>query len=103
MRAAGRGNQDRRIGRTASETVNSVGIGPKDRGVAIEADLDSPLERVVGVHITHVLFELVEIPVRSENRSTRRVVALKKPVAEGNCRLRVIGRGKKRRAPDVTQ
>jgi len=55
------------------------------------------------MHITHIVLELVEIGVRAEDRSSRRVKAFKEPVAEAKRRLRVIGGGEKRGTADVSQ
>src|SRR5437899_3365699 len=55
------------------------------------------------MHITHVLSELVEIAIRSEDRAARRIKTLKESVAEGDRRLRMVDRGKEWRAANVPQ
>ncbi len=101
--AAGRGDQHGRISRASAKRVLAVGIGPEDCGVAVVPDFHSPLEDVIGVHVAHVVLELVEIAVRSENRTAGRVESQKKPVAESHGRLGVIDGGKKGRAANVAE
>src|SRR3954454_8196344 len=54
------------------------------------------------VNPSDVLFELVEIAVRTEDRTGRLVVWLIQTVGKSNARLSVICRRKKRRTPDVS-
>src|SRR5450755_3970928 len=61
MRPAGGRNQHRRISRPSAKAVSPVGIDSENCRVTIEADLHSPLESMIGMNKTHVLFELVEI------------------------------------------
>src|SRR6266446_9419071 len=77
MLAAGGRNQGGRISRASSERVEPVGIHTKNGGIAVEAQFRAPLEGMGGARVTHVLFELVDVPVRTEDGSIRRIEALK--------------------------
>ena len=101
--AAGRSDQHGRIRRASAKRVLSVGIGPENRSVAVVPDFHSPLEDVIGVHVAHVVLELVEIAVRSENRTAGRVEGQKKAVAESHGRLGVVDGGEKGRAANVAE
>ena len=58
---------------------------------------------MVAADSSHVLLELVEIRVRAENGTRRRIERLKKPVTEANSRLGMIAGGKKRGTSDISQ
>src|SRR6266403_5510540 len=77
MLAAGGRNQDGRISRASSERVEPVGIRSKNRGIAVEAQLRAPLEGMGSARVGHVLFELIAVPVRTEDGSIRGIEALK--------------------------
>src|SRR6266850_3045793 len=76
LAARGR-NQDGRISRASSERVEPVGIRSKNRGIAVEAQLRAPLDGMRAARIAHVLFELVDVSVRTEDRSIRGIETLK--------------------------
>ena len=103
VRSARGRNVNRRIRGAAAKGIPAVRTRAEDGGIPIEADLGPPLISVVVMHITHIVLELVEIGVRAEDRSSRRVKAFKEPVAEAKRRLRVIGGGEKRGTADVSQ
>jgi hypothetical protein len=53
--------------------------------------------------VGHVLLELIDVSVRTENGSISGIEPLKEPVTEGNGRLRVVASDKQGRAPDVAE
>src|SRR5208283_648607 len=57
----------RRKGGATAESVNAAGIGAKDGGVLVEADFQAPFEAVRAVDVDHVLLDLVDVPVGTEN------------------------------------
>src|SRR5882762_303914 len=77
MLAAGGRNQHGRISGASSEGVESIGIHSKNRGIAIETQFRSPLEGMGSARVDHVLFELVDVPVRTEDGSIRGIETLK--------------------------
>src|SRR5437016_12245038 len=103
MLAAGGRNHDGRISSTPSEGVQPVGIRSKNRGIAVESQFRSPFEGMRAARVDHVVFELVDVPVRTKDGSVGSIEALKKTVAKGNRRLRVVAGDEKRRAANVAQ
>src|SRR4029077_18359614 len=103
MLAAGRLDRKLRICRPPAKGVERVHVGPKDRRVFIKTNLHPPLEPMRSARVAHVLPELVKISIRPEDRSPRRVVSLKQPIAKRDPGLRVVDGRKKRRAADVPQ
>src|ERR1022692_1937285 len=101
--AARRFGQHRRICRTSAKRVCSIRIRSKNRGIAVDPYLHSPLECMRAVRERHVLLELKKIAVGPENRTGRGIESLEQSVGETNPRLRVVGRWKKRRAANVAQ
>src|SRR6267378_2291054 len=77
MLAAGRRNQDGRVSGASSERVEPVGIRTKNRGIAVEAQFRAPLERMGTARVDHVLFELVDVSVRTEDGPIRGIETLK--------------------------
>ena len=53
--------------------------------------------------VRHIVLQLVDVSIRSEDRPVRRIEILKETVRERNRRLRVIRGGKKGRAADISQ
>src|SRR5690242_3409571 len=92
----------RRIRRAAAELVNSIRIRSEYGRVPIYTDLRSPLEHVRMMRPGKILLELIQVAVRTENRSARLVVRLKQSVGIRDSRLCVIVRRKERCAADVT-
>src|SRR6266403_250388 len=77
MLAAGGRNQDRGISGASSERVEPAGIRSKNRRIAVEAQLRAPLEGMGSARVGHVLFDLIDVPVRTEDGSIRGIEALK--------------------------
>ena len=102
MLAAGGGNQDGRISGASSEGVKPVGVRSKNRGIAVESQFRAPFEGMRAVRVGHVVFELVDVAIGTEDGSVGGIEALKETVAEGNGRLIVVAGDEKRRAADIT-
>src|SRR6266404_1048180 len=77
MLAAGGRNENGGICSASPERVESIGIRSKNRGIAIEAKFRAPLEGMGAARVGHVLFELVDVSVRTEDGSIRGIEALK--------------------------
>src|SRR5258708_28192921 len=103
MLAARRPNQDGRISSPPSEGVKAVGVQSENRTVAIEAQFRAPFEAMSAVRIDHILLELEDIPVGTEDRPVRGIEALKQTVAKANRWLRLIAGDEERRASNVAQ
>ena len=103
MLAAGGGNQDGRICGASSEGVKPVGVRSKNRGIAVESQFRAPFEGMRAVRVDHVVFELVDVPVGTEDGPVGGIETFKKTVAEGKGWLSVVAGDEKRRAADVTQ
>src|SRR5579859_5114076 len=101
MLSAGRRNQHLRIGRASPESVRTVGVQPKYGRISIEPHFRSPFEGVRSMHVGHVLPELVDVSIRTEDRSVCGIKALKKAVAKTDGRLRLIAGEEQRRATSV--
>ncbi len=67
-------NEHRRVRGTASERVGPVRIRPENGRILIHADFHAPFQTVRTARVAHVLFHLVQISKRTENRSVRIVV-----------------------------
>src|SRR6266446_2778561 len=77
MLAAGGRNENGGICSASPERVESVGIHSKNRGIAVEAKFRSPLEGMGAARVGHVLFELVDVSIRTEDGSIRGIETLK--------------------------
>ena len=74
--AAGGRNENRGIRRAPTERVESIGIRSKNRGIAIEAQFRAPLEGMGAARVGHVLFELVDVTVGTEDGAIRGIETL---------------------------
>src|SRR6266850_6222124 len=77
MLAAGGGYENGGIRSASTKRVESVRIHSKDRGIAVEAQFRTPLEGMRAARVAHVLFELIDVPVRTEDGTIRGIEALK--------------------------
>ena len=77
MLAAGGRNENGGICGASPERVEPVGIHSKNRGIAVEAQFRSPLEGMGAARVGHVLFELVDASIRTEDGSIRGIETLK--------------------------
>src|SRR6266436_5559075 len=100
--ACGR-NQHRRVSGSAAKRIRSVWIGAENSGIAVRANLRAPFKRVRTARIDGVVFQLVDISVRTKDGTVCGIETLEKSVAEADCRLGVIDGGKNGRAANVTQ
>src|SRR5258708_36941178 len=103
MLAASGRNRHGRISRASSKRVEPVGIHSKNRGIAVEAQFRAPFEGMRAVRVGHVVFELIDVAIGTEDGSVDGIEALKETVAEGNGRLIVVAGDEKRRAADITE
>src|SRR5882762_3939335 len=103
MLAARRPNQDGRISSSPSEGVKAVGVQSKNRAIAIEAQFRAPFEGMSAVRIDHILLELEDIPVGTEDGPVGGIEALKQTVAKANRWLRLVAGDEQRRASNVAQ
>ena len=103
MLAAGGRNHDGRISSTPSEGVQPVGIRSKNRGIAVESQFRTPFEGMRASPIDQVVFELVDIPIGTEDGSVGRIEALKKTITEGHGRLGMVAGDENRRAANIAQ
>src|SRR5712672_2147027 len=100
--ACGR-NQHRRISGSAPKRVRPVWIGAENSGIAVRANLRAPFKRVRTARIDGVVFQLVDISVRTKDGTVGGIEALEKSVAEADCRLGVIDGWKNGRATNVAE
>src|SRR5712675_30126 len=100
--ACGR-NQHRRVSGSAPKRVRPVWIGAENSGIAVRANLRAPFKRVRTACIDGVVFQLVDISVRTKDGTIGGIEALEKAVAEADCRLGAVDGGKNRRAANVAQ
>src|SRR4029077_6115252 len=103
MQPAGGWNEHCGISRAASESVKPVGVRPKNRGITIVTQLRAPFERMRPARESHVFLELIDVSIRTENRSVGGIESLKEPVAKGNPWLRFVAGDKNRRAANVPE
>src|SRR5260370_11196501 len=103
MLAAGGGNHDGRISGASSEGVEPVGVRSKNRGIAVESQFRAPFEGMRAVRVDHVVFELVDVPVGTEDGPVSGIETFKQTVAEGKGWLSVVAGDEKRRAADVAE
>src|SRR5882757_8586045 len=89
-------NKYRRKRRASAKRVRAVWICAENGRVSIEPKLQAPLESVRSVNVSHVVLQLIDVAVRSEKRSVRRIERLKKSVAKRERHIGVICGGENR-------
>ena len=100
--ARGRNKHGRKRG-TSAKRVRAVRIRAEHRRVSIEPKLHAPLESVRSMNVSHVVLQLIDVAVRSEKRSVRRIERLKKSVAKRERHIGVIRGGEDRCAANEAE
>src|SRR5258708_1206050 len=103
MLAASGRNRHGAISRAFSKRVEPGGIQSKNRGIAVEAQFRAPFQGMGAARIDHILLELEDVSIGTENRSVGGIEAFKQPIAEGDCGLRLVAGDERRCAPNVAQ
>src|SRR5205814_1192849 len=96
-------NKHRRKRRASAKRVRAVRIRAENGRVSIEPKLHAPLESMLSANVSHIVLQLVDVAVRSENRSIRRIERLKKSVAKRERHIGVIRGGENRRTPNEAE
>src|SRR5258706_10149365 len=96
-------NKHRRKRGTSPKRVRAVRIRAENGRVSVEPKLHAPLESVRSMNVRHVVLQLIDVAVRSENRSVRRIERLKKSVAKRERPIGVIRGGENRCTPNEAE
>src|SRR5882724_10817836 len=96
-------NKHGRKRRASAKRVRAVRIRAENGRVSIEPKLHAQLESVRSVNVSHVVLQLIDVAVRSENRSVRRIERLKKSVAKRERHIGVICGGENRCTPNEAE